>query len=59
MINLIAGSISCCGTGLSLGMYGMEGWLFNTMPDWNVLAARSEFVESNSINNWLSICVGW
>ena len=59
MIHLIAGSILCCGTCLSVGMYGMEGWLFNTMPDWNVLTVRTEFVESNSINNWLSICVGW
>ena len=25
---------------LSVGMYGMEGWLFNTMPDWNVISTR-------------------
>ena len=25
---------------LSLGMYGMEGWLFNTMPNWNVISTR-------------------
>ena len=35
---MIAGYILCCGTCLSVGMYGMEGWLFNTMPDWNVIS---------------------
>ena len=30
---MIVGYILCCETCLSVGMYGMEGWLFNTMPD--------------------------
>ena len=37
---MIVGYILCCGTCLSVGMYGMEGWLFNTMPDWNVISTK-------------------
>ena len=28
-------------------MYGMEGWLFNTMPDWNVISTRH-----HSLHRW-------
>ena len=44
---MIAGYICCCGTCLFLGMYRMEGWLFDTIPNWNVISTRH-----HSLHRW-------